>query len=74
MGPLKGWDCLFAALILNVLIRSGREDLYLSHLRLDLLVLMSPGTDIGRVPSVLGNSGSKGCVPVVGTSGRAGTV
>lgn len=43
---------------MNVLIGSGREGLYLSHLRLDLLVLVSPGTHIGRAPSVLENSGS----------------
>lgn len=64
----------FCCFYMNALIRSGRKDLYLRHLRLDLLVLVPSGTHIGKVPAVLGNSGSKGCVPVVGMSGRAGVV
>lgn len=67
----RSWNCPFCCSYKNVLVSSGREGLYLNHRRLNLLVILSPGTHTGRVPFVLRNNGSKSCIPVVGMRGRA---
>lgn len=57
-GFLEKLGLSICCFYMNALIRSGREDLCLSHLRLDLLVLVSPGTHI-KSPLYLGTVAPK---------------